>query len=234
YKLPASSSKFQSTPLQSLYGSDRKLTFLKAIFDPNTSLTLWESGAIILYLIERYNPERALTYDTLNEKHLLNQWLFFQCSGQGPYFGQSGWFSNYHPEKIQSAIDRYSTELKRILSVLEGHLSGAAPVADNAPPGAREWLVGNKITFADIAFVPWNVLAGSALPTGPDIDPLKEFPHVHAWHQRLVSRPSFKKLWEMRNRYMEEQQLTWLGLQEGKTIQEVMEQVAKEKAEKGT
>ena len=61
------------------------------IVDHNTNLTLWETAAIILYLVEKYNSKRELTYDTLNERHLLNQWLAFQVSGQGPYFGQSGW-----------------------------------------------------------------------------------------------------------------------------------------------
>lgn len=63
-----------------------------AIEDPNTGLTLWDSGAIIQYLIEQYGTERKLTYGTLKEKHLLNQWLMFQMSGQGPYYGQNGWY----------------------------------------------------------------------------------------------------------------------------------------------
>lgn len=62
-----------------------------AIVDPNTNLTLWESGAIVQYLVDVYDTEKKLTYDALNEKHLLNQWLHFQVSGQGPYFGQAGW-----------------------------------------------------------------------------------------------------------------------------------------------
>lgn len=63
-----------------------------AIQDPNTDVTLWDTGAIILYLIEQYDPQRTLTYDTLKEKHLLHQWLMFQVSGQGPYFGQCAWY----------------------------------------------------------------------------------------------------------------------------------------------
>jgi glutathione S-transferase len=59
--------------------------------DPNTNLTLLESGAIIQYLEEVYDKEKKLTYDTLNERQLLNQFLHFQMSGQGPYFGQCGW-----------------------------------------------------------------------------------------------------------------------------------------------
>ena len=62
-----------------------------AIIDPNTHLTLWESGAIILYLIEKYDTQKKLTYESLQERQLLNQWLMFQMSGQGPYYGQAGW-----------------------------------------------------------------------------------------------------------------------------------------------
>jgi len=62
-----------------------------AIEDPNTNLTLWESGAINTYLVEQYDTDKRLTYTTLNEKHLVNQWLHFQMSGQGPYYGQMGW-----------------------------------------------------------------------------------------------------------------------------------------------
>ncbi|KAL9023709.1 MAG: hypothetical protein Q9180_008133, partial [Flavoplaca navasiana] len=61
-----------------------------AIIDPNTDLTLWESGAIILYLIEQYDTQKKLSFGSLHGKNLLNQWLMFQMSGQGPYFGQCG------------------------------------------------------------------------------------------------------------------------------------------------
>ena len=62
-----------------------------AILDPNTDITLWETGAIISYLIETYDKDRRITYDSAPEKYLLQQWAFFQASGQGPYFGQGGW-----------------------------------------------------------------------------------------------------------------------------------------------
>lgn len=62
-----------------------------AIEDPNTGLTLWESGAIITYLIKQYDTKHAISYDTFPEEHLLNQFLHFQMSGQGPYYGVAGW-----------------------------------------------------------------------------------------------------------------------------------------------
>jgi glutathione S-transferase len=62
-----------------------------AIEDPNTDVTLWESGAIIEYLVEQYDTEMKLTHAGLRERALQKQWLFFQVSGQGPYFGQAAW-----------------------------------------------------------------------------------------------------------------------------------------------
>lgn len=59
---------------------------LPAIYDPNTDLTLWESGAIVLYLVSRYDTEHRLSFPPgSNEAFLAHQWLFFQASGQGPY-----------------------------------------------------------------------------------------------------------------------------------------------------
>lgn len=104
-----------------------------AIEDPNTGLTLWESGAIYQYLAEQYDtPAHHVSYGTLQERHLCNQWLHFQMSGQGPYFGQYSWFRHLHPEKIQSALDRYANEIKRVLGVIEGVLA--------AKPADSQWL----------------------------------------------------------------------------------------------
>jgi len=62
---------------------------MPAIHDPNRDLTLWESGAIIEYLIEVYDKKQKLSFPAgSNEAYLAKQWLYFQVSGQGPYFGQ--------------------------------------------------------------------------------------------------------------------------------------------------
>lgn len=59
---------------------------IPAIHDPNTGLTLWESGAIVEYLVEKYDTERKMSFEPGSvEANLARQWLFFQCSGQGPY-----------------------------------------------------------------------------------------------------------------------------------------------------
>lgn len=60
-----------------------------AIVDPNTQVTLWESGAIIQYLLENYDKDCSISFKSVPEKYQVDQWLFFQASGQGPYFGQA-------------------------------------------------------------------------------------------------------------------------------------------------
>ena len=107
----------------------------------NGDFAIWESNAIILYLVDKYDTEKRFTVTDENEKHLINQWLFFQASGQGPYYGQAAWFSFFHSEKIPSAVDRYKKEIVRVLSVLESVLS------------KQEWLVGGKCTIADLSFI---------------------------------------------------------------------------------
>ncbi len=78
---------------------------------------------------------------TEEDKFVLLQWLFFQASGQGPYYGQAAWFTFFHPEKIPSAQERYKKETLRVLGVLEGVLS------------KQEWLVGGKPTIGDLSFI---------------------------------------------------------------------------------
>lgn len=64
-----------------------------AIQDPNTGMQLWESGAILEYLVDTYDKEGKLSYKDGPEKYFAKQWLFFQASGQGPYFGQAAWYA---------------------------------------------------------------------------------------------------------------------------------------------
>ena len=79
-----------------------------------------------------------------------------------PYFGQAVWFQKAHPEKIPSAIERYNNEIKRVFGVLDAVLS------------KQKYLVGNKVTIADLSFVPWNT--GVITWLIPDIDIEKNYP----------------------------------------------------------
>jgi len=153
---------------------------LPAIHDPNTDLTLWESGAIIEYLIERYDPTHQLSFAPgTPESYLAKQWLFFQTSGQGPYYGQVAWFKWLHPEQLPSAIERYSKEILRITGVLEAHLAQQKQAADGP------WLVGNRLSYADLAFVPWQSMVPKLL--GDEYNP-DGFPHVTKWLENMTSR----------------------------------------------
>jgi glutathione S-transferase len=68
------------------------MTLIKPVIeDPNRDLVLWESGAVLTYLVQEYDKNHTLTYGGGNKVHQINQWLFFQTSGQGPYFGQAAW-----------------------------------------------------------------------------------------------------------------------------------------------
>ncbi|KFA51367.1 hypothetical protein S40293_03279 [Stachybotrys chartarum IBT 40293] len=75
----------------------------------NNNFPVWESNAILMYLMDRYDSENKTGFlgTTPEEKAQVIQWLFFQASGQGPYYGQSHWFMFLHPEEIPLAIERY-------------------------------------------------------------------------------------------------------------------------------
>jgi glutathione S-transferase len=81
---------------------------LPAIQDPNFSITLWESGAIIEYLMEKYDPKHKLSLEAgIHNSYLAKQWLFYQTTAQGPYYGQAAWFTKFHHEQLPSAKERY-------------------------------------------------------------------------------------------------------------------------------
>ncbi|CAH0046311.1 unnamed protein product [Clonostachys solani] len=192
-----------------------------AIEDPNTGIKVWETGAIILYLIDKYDTNNQLHYGSLDKEILCKQWLIFQVGGQGPYFGQCTCFTYLHPEKLSSAIESYSKEAKRVLGVLDGVL-GAQP--------DKEWLVGDRITYADLAFVPWNDRLDATLGV-PSDKKFEGFPNVKEWHERMTKRPSWVKAMKLRARLMDEQGLDWNGMPKGTAnFQEYQESIAKGEA----
>jgi len=146
-------------------------------------LTIPQSGAILQYLIDTYDTSAKLHYTTSPEKYQTLQWLHFQMSGQGPYFGQKSWFSNYHAEKVPSAEERYANEIRRVVGVIDAHLKKTG----------TEYLVGNKCTYADLAWVVWDALLGWLVP---GLDVQKEFPVFAKWNQRLMERPAVKRVFE--------------------------------------
>lgn len=147
----------------------------------NNNFAIWESCAIIKYLVDKYDTGNVISAVTLEDKATELQWLFFQASGQGPYYGQAAWFVLFHPEKIPSAQERYKKEIIRVLGVLESVLS------------KQTWLLGDKLTISDLSFIPWNDFAFRALlPEGTDVP--AQFPAVDKWHKTMALRPSVTKI----------------------------------------
>lgn len=144
----------------------------------NNDFTVWESGAILEYIVEKYDTQRKVSFEKLEEKILAQQYLFFQTSGQGPYFGQAVWFAKYHGERIPSAVTRYVNEIHRVLSVLETILTG------------KTWLVAEKFSYADLAFAVWFPAVDWITPEAPELQGWREkYPNVAKWLQAIRERP---------------------------------------------
>lgn len=160
-----------------------------AIHDPNTDITLFESGAIIEYLVDKYDTKRSISFEPgTKEAYQAKQWLHFQASGQGPYYGQAIWFKFFHSEKFPSAVQRYAAEVKRVTGVLEGHLEKQKNLHEG---GEGPWLVGNKFSYADLAFVPWQfemLLISTKAGLDADGFDANEFPLVREWLGKMIKR----------------------------------------------
>jgi len=162
---------------------------IPAMYDPNTDITLWESGAILEYIIERYDKDQKLSFAPgSKESYLAKQWLFFQVSGQGPYYGQAMWFFAYHPEKIPSAVERYIKEINRVTAVLEGHL------AKQESGGDGPWLVGNKLSYVDLSFLMWQTVVPRVFKK--DQYDESKYPNVAKWVANMMGREKVAKVME--------------------------------------
>lgn len=133
-------------------------------------LTLWESGAILLYLAEKTGRFGA---PTAAGRHLVNQWIMFQMSGVGPMFGQFAHFYYYAREKVPYAIERYDNERRRLMRVMDQHLEG------------RAYFVDEAYTIADMCILPWVVNSVDAVAG--------ERPNLKAWADRLRARDAVQR-----------------------------------------
>ena len=126
----------------------------------------------------QYDKERKISHDTFSEKHLEKQYMYFQASGQGPYFGQAAWFYQFHPEPVQSAKERYANEVKRVVAVLDGILA------------SKKYIVGERLTYVDLSYVMWNTFIPMCLEPGTwDIS---AYPNFKRWHEEMLERDSVK------------------------------------------
>jgi GST-like protein len=144
---------------------------IPAIVDDDTGQSLFESGAILLYLAEKSGQ---LLPDNVNHKWQVMQWLMWQMAGQGPMLGQAHHFLHFNPGKSEYAEKRYHLEAQRLYGVLDKQL------------GRRRFAATDELTIADIAVWPWV-----SRYQFQKID-LHDFPNVLEWYLRLAKRPAFQ------------------------------------------
>ncbi|KAJ3332676.1 hypothetical protein HDU76_013424 [Blyttiomyces sp. JEL0837] len=142
----------------------------------NDDFAVFESGAILLYLAEHYDPNHILLPVDAKEKSSVIQWLMWQMGGLGPMQGQAGHFFRYAKEKVPYAIKRYHDETLRLYSVMERTFA-----SDN-----REYIAGDKYSLADIACFTW---VACHLYSGLN---LNDQPLVKQWLYRIAARPAVK------------------------------------------
>ena len=136
--------------------------------DGGESLTVFESGAILIYLAEKYG--RFLPQE-MRARKTVHEWLMWQMGGLGPMAGQNHHFVQYAPERIPYAMDRYVNETNRLYGVLDKQLGG------------KEWVAGDY-SIADMAIYPWVVLHKSQQQE------LKNFPNLARWIAVMAERPA--------------------------------------------
>jgi GSH-dependent disulfide-bond oxidoreductase len=144
---------------------------IPAIVDRDTNITVFESGAILIYLAEKTG--KLLPTDT-KEKFQVIEWLMFQMGSVGPMFGQYNHFNRYAPEKIPYAIERYQKETLRLYSVLDKQLKDKQFICDT-------------YSIADIATFPWVATYSFMNLT------LDEHPDLKQWVERMKQRPAVQK-----------------------------------------
>jgi GST-like protein len=177
--------QYKVTPIDIGAGDQFKPEFLAinpnhripAIVDPEgpggKPFTLFESGAILMYLSER-NGGRLIPKDPIGRYKCL-EWMMFQMGGVGPMFGQWNHFAAYAVEKIPYAIERYTNEVKRLHRVLEHRLA------------ETPYLAGDEYSMADIITFPW--IRGAEQR---NID-LAAYPSVKRWHDEVAARPAVRR-----------------------------------------
>ena len=149
---------------------------IPALMDPNgpdgKPMTLFESGAILLYLAAKTGKFLPRSD---RQKFEVLQWLMFQMGGVGPMLGQTHHFRLYAPEKIDYAINRYSNEAKRLYGVMDRQLANT------------RFIAGNRYSIADIAIFPW---LRSWHNQGID---WADYPRLKVWFDTIAARPAVKR-----------------------------------------
>ncbi|OBR72434.1 thiol:disulfide oxidoreductase [Xanthomonas arboricola] len=145
--------------------------------DGGAPLSVFESGAILLYLAEKTGW--FLPADTRGRLDAL-EWLFWQVGGLGPMSGQMAHFSVYAQENIPYAIDRYKAEVRRLHRVLDQRLA------------EHSFVAGAEYGIADMASYPWFEVYGDLKP---DYD---AFPHLRRWQGAIAARPAVQRAYALK------------------------------------
>jgi GST-like protein len=144
---------------------------IPAIVDNDTGMSLFESGAILIYLADKTG--KLLPKDG-EKRYRVMEWLMWQMGGVGPMLGQVHHFVKYNKGKAPYAEERYSKEAQRLYGVLDRRLEGREFLADD-------------YSIADIATWPWI-----SRFEWQEID-LSKFPNVKRWYTEIASRPAVQR-----------------------------------------
>jgi GST-like protein len=139
--------------------------------DGSQPVSIFESGAILLYLAEK--AQQFIPADLHGRQEVL-QWLFWQVGGLGPMLGQNHHFTQYAPEKVPYAIERYVKETARLYAVLDKQLS------------QHEFIAG-AYSIADMASYPWILLYEKQQQR------IEDFPHIKRWMEQIQKRPAVQR-----------------------------------------
>jgi GST-like protein len=142
-------------------------------------IRVFESGAILLYLAEKF---QAYLPAVMGARAECLSWLFWQM-GSAPFLGGGfGHFYAYAPAKIEYAIDRFAMEVKRQLDVLDRRL------------GECEYIAGDNYTIADMAIFPWyGGLAKGWLYGAAEFLSVDEYKNVQRWASMVLARPAVQR-----------------------------------------
>ena len=147
---------------------------IPAIVDRDNGYSMFESGAILLYLADKAGKLMPTEYFARMD---VMQWLMFQMGNVGPFFGQNHHFSRFAPEKIAYAIQRYVDETRRLYGVMDKRLE------------KTRHLASDDYTIADVATFPWVARwEWHGLENG-----LRAFPNVVRWYDEIRARPAVQK-----------------------------------------
>ena len=144
------------------------------VIDHSNNISLFESGAILIYL-----GEKSGKFYNENQRTIINQWLMGQMAYVGPMLGQHHQFHHYNPGKSEFGENRYFKISERIYRELDERLSQST------------FLAGNEYTIADIATFPWI-----ARHEWHDIG-LKKFKNLNRWYDEISSREAVKKGYDL-------------------------------------